>query len=74
MTSRSGVVDVAKEIGDAVAVLAGLAREGEAAEFGGAVLVEYDQVVALAGGFPVAVSGLGAEDAVVLAELSACGA
>ena len=43
-----GLVDVAQEVGDAQAALLGLARQGEAGDLAAAVLVEQDDVVALA--------------------------
>ena len=63
-----GIVHVAEEVGDAFAVLLRLARQGEARQFGAAVLVEDDQLVALAGGEPIAVCGLRLQDALGLAQ------
>ena len=63
-----GVVDVAEEVGDAFAVLLRLARQGEARQFGAAVLLEDDQVVALARREPIAVGGLRLQDALRLAQ------
>ena len=63
-----GVVDVVEEVGDALAVVLGLAGQGEAAQLRRAVLLEDDEVVALTGGLPVAVGSLRLEDVAFLGD------